>query len=179
MNFFSFAIFVIIIISNKFFLFNEEFLILLSFLVFCFVTYTKLNTEVSLKFQNKTLDLEQSFLVSLNLLSAKLLEKKILNNNFLTFKLLFTSLKNYYLNFISHFLINFLNYINYKQKTNFSTKLVVFSVLEKDYFQFIIFLLLKKLNQINLILAYFNSIIKIKKFQTIIKINRLNLIKKI
>lgn len=108
-----------------------------------------------------------------------MLEKKILNNNFLTFKLLFTSLKNYYLNFISHFLINFLNYINYKQKTNFSTKLVVFSVLEKDYFQFIIFLLLKKLNQINLILAYFSSIIKIKKFQTIIKINRLNLIKKI
>lgn len=177
--FFTFTIFIIIIISNKLFLFNEEFLIFICFVSFCFVIYTKLNFQIELRFRNKTLELETSFLDSLNSLSNKLTKKKSLNKSLINFKLLFKTLKNYYLNFASKFLIDFLIYNKYKKDTNLLTKLMLFSTLEKDYLKFIIFLLIKKLNQINLILNYFSLVIKVKKFQTIKKVNRLNLIKKI
>ena len=178
MNFF-FSIFIIIIISNKLFLFNEEFLILICFICFCFITYTKLSFQIGLKFHNKTLEFETSFLNSLNSLSNKLEKKKSLNKSLMNFKLLFTSLKNYYLKFTYKFLTDLLTYNKYKKDDNFLVKLMVFSILEKDYLKFITFLLITKLNQINLILNYFSLVIKIKKFQTIRKVNRLILIKKI
>jgi hypothetical protein len=177
--FFTFTIFTIFIISNKLFLFNEEFLILICFICFCFIIYVKLGPQVEFRFYNKTSELELSFLNSLNLLSNKLKNKKKLNDNLVSFKLLFTSLKNYYLNFSSKFIANLLIYNKNKKDNNFLTKLMLFSILEKDYSKFVTFLLINKLNQINLIFNYFSLVIKVKKFQTIRKVNRLRLIKKI
>ncbi len=180
MNFiFIFVILTILIISNKLFLFNEEFLILLSFCCFCFIIYTKLGDQLENRFKNKTLELEKLFLSSLNIIVANLTKKKKLNAKLKYFKNIYLSLKKYYLEFSKQFLVELLIYKNNQEKSNFLFKLITFSTFEKDYLKFITLLLTKKLNQINKILNFFNLIVKIKKIQTIMKINRISLIKKI
>lgn len=180
MNFlFIFVILIILVISNKFFLFNEEFLILISFSCFCFIIHNKLGDQIENRFKNKTIELEKSFLFSVNSVIKNLQNKKDLNKKLQHFRNIYISLKKYYLKFSKQFLFELLTYKNNQEKSNFLFKLIAFSAIEKDYFKFITFLLIKKLSQINQILNFFNLIIKVKKVQTILKISRLNLIKKI
>lgn len=180
MNFiFIYLIISIIIISNKFFLFNEEFLILISFVSFCFVIYAKLSPQISSRLNLKSSSIKKSFSISLNSISDILTQKKNLNLKFNNLKFIFISLKKYYLNFSIKFVNDFLLYLKSAEKNNLITKLNYFVNLEKDYLKFITLLLLKKLNQINILLNFFNFRIKIKRFQVINMISRLNLIKKI
>ena len=78
---FIFSIFFVLIVSNKFFLFNEEFLILISFLGFCFLIYEKLGITFHDHFKNKTILVKNSFLRSLEKVLIQLKKNKSLSKN--------------------------------------------------------------------------------------------------
>lgn len=180
MNFlFCFFIFFIIIISNSLFLFNEEFLILISFIAFCFVTYDNLSSQFQIRFSNKIFNINKLISASLDSIQKKLLQKKEINLKSMYFKNIFVSLKKHYSNFSLKFFKEFLIYLKVKEKNRLINKLIQFTNLEKDYSKFITSVILKKLNQINTLSSFFTSTFKVKRFKTISSINRLKLINKI
>ena len=77
--YFGSTILFVMIVANKLFLFNEEFLILISFLGFCFVIYENLSLVITLRFNEKTSLLKSSLLNSINGLYIQLSQKKNLN----------------------------------------------------------------------------------------------------
>nr|YP_010620056.1 ATP synthase F1 subunit 4 [Rhodomelopsis africana]WAX04069.1 ATP synthase F1 subunit 4 [Rhodomelopsis africana] len=176
---FSFIILFVLIITNKFFLFNEEFLILISFISFCFVIYEQLGSMLNLRFEEKVLIIKNSLLTSINLISNKLAEQKQLNNKLVYLETNFNLLKKYYLQFSTSFMTQFVIYLSVKEKINFLNKLVYLNQLEKAYFKLIVLLLLKKISTINLLLNFYASDLQIKRFKTLNLINNLSLIKKI
>lgn len=175
----SFLVIFITIISNKLFLFNEEFLILISFIGFSFIIYEKLSPNINLRFEEKTSQIHVSLINSLDSIINKLIQKKTLNNKISNLRTIFVSLKNHYLFFSSEFFNHFLVYLNNKEKNNLATNLELLKRLEKDYAKFVLLLINKKLNSINTLLLFFSSKFQIKQFKLISKINRLALIKKI
>lgn len=177
--FFSFLILFVIIITNKLFLFNEEFLILLSFSGFCFVTYEKLAPDVNLYFSKKLVSIEDSLKSSLELVSLKLIQKKSLNSKLVGLQTTFTMLKRHYLNFSADFLYNYLFYLKNKEKSNLLTNLEAFSRIEKDYSKFIFLLVTKKINTISIMTMFYSSKLLIRQFKLINHISRLSSIKKI
>lgn len=179
MNSFFFFVLGIFIIANKFFLFNEEFLILISFISFCYLIYIKLSPQINLQFENKVVDLQNSFASSLNSILFNLKQKKELNNKLVKFKFIFESLKIYYKSFSNKFLTEFLRYLKLKSKNDLINRLFLFSVIENEYSKFITFLLVEKLNNISNLLTFLNFKIRIKRFQTFSKINKIRLLKKI
>nr|YP_010620240.1 ATP synthase F1 subunit 4 [Deltalsia parasitica]WAX04276.1 ATP synthase F1 subunit 4 [Deltalsia parasitica] len=176
---FVFVILFVIIITNKLFLFNEEFLILLSFMSFCFVVYKQLGEKINLHFETKTLNIKHSLVISINLISEKLNEMKKLNEKILNLQKNFNSLKKYYLTFSRKFLTQFIIYLNNIEKLNFSNKLVCLTKIKEEYFKLIVLLLIKKMQIINLLIQFYGNNLKIKRFQTLNFINKLILIKKI
>ena len=176
---FTSTIFLIILISNNLFLFNEEFLILISFIGFCFIIHEKLSPLVHVSFQDKIFSLKTITLDSLNNVHSNLVKKKKMNKEIKNFKLLFSCLKNHYLALSKIFLNNLLNYLNNKEKSSILLKLTLLNRIEKDYTKIIFLLINKKIILIGFLLKFFNNNLKIKKFKTISLINKLVLIKKI
>nr|YP_010620125.1 ATP synthase F1 subunit 4 [Melanothamnus gigas]WAX04161.1 ATP synthase F1 subunit 4 [Melanothamnus gigas] len=176
---FSFIVFFVLIITNKFFLFNEEFLILLSFISFCFLVYEKLTSLIELRFFEKSKFIQLQFLTSLNSISEKLLEKQKITLQFIQLPFTFRALKKYYLILSFNFLNKILLYLNRKEKNNFLLNLIRFNHLEKEFLKFITLLILKKSFIINSIIKFYGINLTIKRFQTINLINKLNLLKKI
>nr|YP_010620033.1 ATP synthase F1 subunit 4 [Symphyocladia marchantioides]WAX04046.1 ATP synthase F1 subunit 4 [Symphyocladia marchantioides] len=176
---FTFIILFVFIITNKLFLFNEEFLILLSFISFCFVIYEQLGKIFNSRFESKIVSFKNSFLLSIDSISEKLNVKKKLNVTIIESNKSFNLLKNYYLNFSTKFLNEFIIYLNNKEKINFSNKLICLHRLETEYFKLIVLLLFKKIKIINLLTNFFGNNLQLKRFQTLNLINKLIIIKKI
>lgn len=176
---FSFLIFFITIISNRLFLLNEEFLILVSFISFVFFCYNKFSSNINFYFKEKSLHIEKTLINSLNSIINKLIQKKKLNNKTKKLKTTFFLLKNYYLMFSSKFFSNFLVYLKNKEKNSLLNNLEILKRLETDYTKFILLLVSEKLNLISNLLFFFNCKLQIKQFKLIGKINRLTLFKKI
>nr|YP_010619964.1 ATP synthase F1 subunit 4 [Xiphosiphonia pinnulata]WAX03977.1 ATP synthase F1 subunit 4 [Xiphosiphonia pinnulata] len=176
---FVFVILFVFVITNKLFLFNEEFLILLSFASFCFVISEQLGITLNSYFEKKSLVIKDSLLTSINLVFNKLNQKKEINKKIINFKKNINFLKKYYLKFSIKFLTQFIVYLNIKEKNNFLNKLVYLNQLEKEYFKLIILFLFKKIKMINLLLKFYGNTLQIKRFQTLNLINKLILIRKI
>nr|YP_009944482.1 ATP synthase F0 subunit b [Osmundea sinicola]QFR99776.1 ATP synthase F0 subunit b [Osmundea sinicola] len=177
--YFPYLIFSILIISNKLFLFNEEFLILICFIAFSFFLYLKLNSLVNSRFSNKIMLSENLILDSLNKIEDNLIQQSDLNKKIKKFKSLFSILKNYYLNLVNKFVFNFTIYTDNLKKSNFVTKLYVFKLIELEYSKLIFILINKKLISLSKLIFFANNTLVIKRFKIINKINKLILLKKI
>ena len=77
----------------------KSFLILISFISFCFVVYDRLASQIELRFLDKISNINNLIISSLELMQKKLLQKKEMNLKYIYFKNIFTSLKIYYFNF--------------------------------------------------------------------------------
>nr|YP_010620102.1 ATP synthase F1 subunit 4 [Periphykon beckeri]WAX04138.1 ATP synthase F1 subunit 4 [Periphykon beckeri] len=176
---FNFLILFVVLITNKFFLFNEEFLILISFISFCFLITQKLGYSINLRFSEKLVLLQTSFSFSLETILVKLKQKKKLNLKYINFSKFIYLLKKHYLLYSTVFLQKLIYYLNNKEKFFLTIKLNAFKDLEKDYLKLIILLLLKKINTLNLLIHFYSKTVKIKKFETIKFITKLILLKKI
>nr|YP_010620217.1 ATP synthase F1 subunit 4 [Dictyomenia sonderi]WAX04253.1 ATP synthase F1 subunit 4 [Dictyomenia sonderi] len=179
MKLFGFIILFVLIITNKLFLFNEEFLILISFISFCFVISEQLGNFVKNHFEAKTDKIKNSLLISLNLIKNVLIESKKINQKIILLQNNFTSLKKYYIKFSTDFFAQLILFLNNKEKANFLNKLYYLNKIEKDYLKLIVLLLLKKINVLDLLIKFYGNKLKIKRFRTLNLINKLNLIKKI
>ena len=177
--YFPYLIFSIFIISNKFFLFNEEFLILLCFTSFCFVLYLKLSSLIQQRFDEK-INLDKFLILeSLLKIEKNLNQKYILNNKITKIKNLFIMLKNYYTIFSNKFVRNFFFYLNNNQKIFVVNKLSFLKLIESEYSKFVLILITKKINSLSKLIFFMNNNLLIKKFNIINKINKLLLLKKI
>lgn len=177
--YFPYLIFIIFIISNKLFLFNEEFLILLCFTAFCFSIYIKLSSSIQNRFNDK-IKLDKSLILeSLITLEKNLIHKYSLNKKTLEYKSLFFLLKNHYKNLSNQFVKNLLNYLDNINKSNLVTKLIVFSRIESEYSRLIFLLINKKISSISSLLFFFTNVLPINRFKIFNKINKLILLKKI
>ncbi len=176
---FSFVIFFVILITNKFFLFNEEFLILLSFLGFCFVIYENLNVSFKNYFIDKTNIIKNSFFISIRNIRLQLIKKRNLNNKMIILNNNFNILKNHYLVFAINFLNNFLIFLKVKENNNLLIKIKEINFIENSYSKFITLLLFKKVLEITTLIKFYETFLKLNRFQTFRLINIISLIKKI
>lgn len=177
--YFSYLIFFIFIIANKFFLFNEEFLILICFVAFCFTMYNKLSFSLQARFDEKINSDKFLIIESLLKIEDNLKHKYFLNKKIKKFKNLFFLLKNYYKNLTNKFLIDFLSYMNNLEKTNINNKLFIIKLIEVEYSKFVFLLINKKINSLSKLIFFLNNTLLIKKFKIINKINKLSILKKI
>lgn len=178
-SYFPYLILSIFFISNKLFLFNEEFLILICFVAFSFFLYFKLNLLVKSRFDNKLNLSENLISQSLIKIEKNLVYKHNLNKKIIKFKSLFSFLKNYYLDLINQFISSFSIYINNLEKFNILSKFSTLKLIELEYSKFIFFLVSKKINLLGKLIFFINNILLIKRFRIINKINKLILLKKI
>nr|YP_010620171.1 ATP synthase F1 subunit 4 [Gredgaria maugeana]WAX04207.1 ATP synthase F1 subunit 4 [Gredgaria maugeana] len=176
---FSFIILFVVIITNKLFLFNEEFLILLSFFSFCFVLSEQLSPLINFRFEKKISLIKISLIDSLKLIHIQFSQKKKLNTNLKKLNTNLKKLKNHYENFTLDFLTQFICYLKINEKYNFLNKFLYLVQLENDYLKLIVSLLIKKINSTNNLIKFFGMKLKIKRFQTFYFINQIFLIKKI
>ena len=177
--YFSYLILLIFIISNKLFLFNEEFLILICFIAFCFVVYSKLTSTIQIRFDEKINTTESLIFESLLKIEKNLESKYYLNKKIIGFKKLFISLKNYYVNLTNKFLLNFVTYIENLEKSNVLNKLFILKFIELEYSKFIFLLITKKINSLSRLIFFLSNHLLIKRFKIFNKINLLILLKKI
>nr|YP_011017710.1 ATP synthase F0 subunit b [Griffithsia okiensis]WQF69533.1 ATP synthase F0 subunit b [Griffithsia okiensis] len=170
MNFFLYFLIVTLIISQKIFLLNEEFLILLCFISFLFLVFDKLKTNLNDFFKLETNQIESNLKKSFNNFLKILEDKKNWNTKLLKIKIYFNFLKIYYLN------INLINsekiikLQNFKKKSNFKLKLLFINNYEKQISKLLVILLLKKINKISHINYFFKNSFKLTKFNTFNKI---------
>ena len=177
--YFPYIIFVIFIISNKLFLFNEEFLILICFIAFCFTIYYKLSTSIQLRFDDKINSDKSLIIESLFKIENNLSNKYFLNKKINKFKNLFILLKNYYKRLTTKFMLSFLTYADNLEKTNIINKLFILKLIEVEYSKFVFLLISKKISSLSKLISFFSNNLLINKFKIISKINKLILLKKI
>ena len=177
--YFSYLIVIIFIISNKLFLFNEEFLILICFIAFCVSIYSRLSPLIQLRFDEKIESDNYLIENSLNNIEKSLEQKMSLNLKIKQLKNLFILLRNHYKFFSKKFLLCFVEYLDSMGKNNIINKLSVFKRIQEDYYKFIFLLVTKKINSLNSLVGFFNNILPVGKFKIFNKINKLTLLKKI
>nr|YP_010620148.1 ATP synthase F1 subunit 4 [Herposiphonia versicolor]WAX04184.1 ATP synthase F1 subunit 4 [Herposiphonia versicolor] len=177
--FFSFIILFVIIITNKLFLFNEEFLILISFFGFCFIISENLRLMINSRFSDKVFSIKNSLLISIDGLKIQLVQKKKLNIKLTNLASDLFVLKKYYLKFSVQFLMLLITYLKSTKEVKLIEKLKEIKFIEDSYSKFIVTLISKKINEIVLIKFFFEKNLEIKHFKTLKSINNLNLINKI
>lgn len=177
--YFSYFIFLILIIANRLFLFNEEFLILVCFCAFCLSIYFKSGPSVELWFKNTTENNRRSILESINIVHKNLQHKRNVNIRVSKFKYLFIYLKNHYKTFVKSFIANLLTYLNNLEKKSISDKLIQFKRIEAEYVRFVFILINKKLLSIGILIHFFTNILVTKRFVSLNKVEKLVALKKI
>lgn len=178
-SYFPYFILSIFIISNKLFLFNEEFLILICFFSFCSLIYFKLKSSIQVWFNSKIHSNE--FLITSSMINTEehLKTKYSLNNKLLRYKKLFILLKNYYYDFLNNFLSSYLLYLENNYKYNILSKLDLLKKIESEYSKLILLLITNKISSIATLTNFYSVTFPINRFKLIDKINKQTLFSKI
>lgn len=170
MNYFIVTLVFIILISQDIFLFNEESLILICFISFCFISVKNLNFFVNSFFQSNSKKIEITFTNSFTPLLVVLIQKIKWLSKLKKLKLYFNFLKNYY-NYFNYEISNKLNnYQNYQIQLKFNSKMNFIVLVEAQFLKLLILLLIQKIQKISTLNQFFNSKLKIKTFQCFHKI---------
>lgn len=179
MNFIVFFIFLVILISTDLLLFNEEFLILICFIIFCFLFYNNLNITIWKYFQTNFFKIEKNIIDSYNK-SISLLKKEKnwlkKKKNIITYYLI---LKDYYLKLNNKMYNKIPNLQNTKTNIIIKNKLHFVNNLESQLQKLICLIILKKIVKIIQLVVFCKNTIKINYFDCINKILLLEYLKKI
>jgi len=167
MNIFPLSLLVILAISQNIFILNEEFLILICFILFCLLSYEKLGLFFFNFLNNNSKKLQELLLLSFYQYSSNTKEllnwNKKTNNTLIYFKFL----KFYYKNLNQKILFKLINFQNNKKSTIFVKKLQFIKNLESQFLKLILLIILEKTNQIVLLHNFYYKKCKIKKFDSI------------
>ena len=163
-------LFIIILISQDLILFNEEFLILICFIGFCWVFMENISTSISDYFKLKSSNLKSSILDSYNQVLLIYKTQLNLNAKILHLQIYFSNLKNYYINF-NFEIAKKLNLVQHeKKKFLFKTKLHFTASLENQFWKLIVLLLIQKVRKVVILRKFFCNFLNIKSFRSIKKI---------
>ena len=178
-SYFSYFVLGIFIISNKLFLFNEEFLILICFSSFCSVIHFKLKSSIQFWFENKINSNESLLVSSINNTEGYLKGKHSLNSKLLDCKKLFTLLKTYYNKFLNNYLKTYSAYLGNTYKLKVLNKLELLKRVEGGYSKLVLLLITNKINSISILINFYRDVLPINRFRLIDRINKQNLFNKI
>lgn len=116
MSFWPYLIILVFLIKSKLILFNEEFLIFLCFVGFCFITSERLKDLVKNNLEEKLSREKLDYLNLINLTHNYLKKKIDFDQKFVELKNLSIFFKNYYVNLTNIFLNKILSYEKIKKK---------------------------------------------------------------
>jgi len=160
-----FILILIVLISQDFVLFNEEFLILICFIGFSFIFAKNMGESISNYFTSQTLKIENNICNSYNQVLS--IWKARLQFNYDIIKVLnyFLYLRKYYLNFNLK-IANKLQFLQLKKKqVSFKTKLQFSVTLETQFFKLVILLLISKINKLIILNTFYSNLLIINSFK--------------
>nr|YP_009295525.1 ATP synthase B chain precursor [Mastocarpus papillatus]AOL58009.1 ATP synthase B chain precursor [Mastocarpus papillatus] len=137
-----------VLIYQDIVLLNEETLILLCFVVFCWLTFTKLSESVSTDLTKRSLKTENSLKSSLTQLLKALICSTKLRDNFQNLSIDFTELKKHFLQLSSLIIDKLPLYSVLKSETLYPKKFKLIQNLEQQTTKLIVLLLSRRLSQV-------------------------------
>nr|WQF69412.1 ATP synthase F0 subunit b [Bostrychia moritziana] len=153
-------------ISSKILLLNEELLILICFIFFCWIGIEKFSFSINSFFENKNYSDKTKLINSFTTTTLKLNQQIKFNKTINKTKSLFIYLKQHYLSSSSKYLTNFTLFIQNKKNLLLQNQLNLLLNLEKSYEKQIFFVLFDKLKSNIQILNFYQKKYKISKFQS-------------
>nr|YP_009511871.1 ATP synthase F0 subunit b [Hydropuntia rangiferina]AXI97748.1 ATP synthase F0 subunit b [Hydropuntia rangiferina]UAD89774.1 ATP synthase F0 subunit b [Hydropuntia rangiferina] len=170
LNFSIIILLSLILISQNIILLNEETLILLCFIIFCWIGFNKLKDSIYEDFEIQKKDLEIEFSESFNIL-LKSVNKKLTLQKILPLWLInFSDLKRHLLSLNLILIDKLPNLYVQRNKDNFLKKLSSIKRIEQQTNKLIGLLLIKKIEKITLLRYFYISKIKVKTFECSYKI---------
>nr|YP_010881009.1 ATP synthase B chain precursor [Grateloupia cornea]WIA66127.1 ATP synthase B chain precursor [Grateloupia cornea] len=158
------------LVSQSILLLNEEILILFCFIIFCWLSFNRLNESVSLDFSNRSTKIEQTFTESLTQVEEELIVNSKIQKKFKNLALDFKTLKNHFIALnklvyskLSVFLIK-------NSHATYLSKLVFAQRLEQQTAKLLALLLSKKLHRIVLLRQFYTQKLKFSNFLCFYKI---------
>lgn len=164
------VLFSIIMISQKFILFNEEFLILLCFIGFICIFLENYSFYVSNYFKSINYKIENLIIDSYNQLLIIWDSQIQFNKNIFNVVTYFVYLKNYYFLFNSNIATKLKPLQDLKKHIIFKKKLQFSKGLEVQFLKLIILLLIVKIQKILLLNRFYSCVLDINSFKCINKI---------
>nr|YP_011017733.1 ATP synthase F0 subunit b [Heterosiphonia pulchra]WQF69556.1 ATP synthase F0 subunit b [Heterosiphonia pulchra] len=160
----------IILISQNFILFNEEFLIFVCFICFCFICLENMGNNVFNYFKFQALSIESVIVNSYKQLLFISNKQIKFNKKIINITSYFKNFKEYYIKFNFNIINNLKNLQLAKKHKLFKEKLHFSLTLEAQFSKLIILLLVSKIKKIILLHIFFNNCIKLKNFKCLNKI---------
>nr|YP_011017564.1 ATP synthase F0 subunit b [Antithamnionella miharai]WQF69339.1 ATP synthase F0 subunit b [Antithamnionella miharai]WQF69364.1 ATP synthase F0 subunit b [Antithamnionella miharai] len=169
----------LILVNTKFILLNEETLILICFITFCWLGSIKLNNAINnyFKLQQSSIKfkIQNSFVQNLNDLNNLITH----NNKNRIWNLKFLELKNHFLEFSKDFVQLFPSFCQANFQNNIFKKLIFTKRLEQQMIKLISLVLIEKLHKIIVIQKFLETTLQFKPIFTIKKIALREYFKKI
>nr|YP_009490374.1 Ymf39 [Gracilaria edulis]AWH62515.1 Ymf39 [Gracilaria edulis]UAD89624.1 ATP synthase F0 subunit b [Gracilaria edulis] len=170
LNFSIIILLSLILISQNIILLNEETLILLCFITFCWIGYNKLKDSIYEDFENQKEQLKIEFLESFNILLDSINKKLTLQKILPIWLINFSLLKRHFLSLSSVLIYKLPNLYVQQNKDVILKKLSSVKRIEHQMSKLISLLLVKKIEKVILLKYFYTSKIKVKIFECNYKI---------
>lgn len=170
LNFSLICLFSLFLISQKIYLLNEESLILLCFIVFCWAIFHNIKGSVISDFSERSFKIKDSVIESLNQVINTSNESISLQQKSGSVILDLKNLKLHFVELNSVISDNLHQYSVQQTKTAYSKKLIFVQRLEQQSNKLLTLLLLKKLNKIVLLRNFYTQKLFISNFLCLNKV---------
>ena len=157
----------ILLVTQKVLLLNEEFLILLCFIMFIFLGINNLGTTINESLKSQSDIIRENINISLKNLSIIFQKFITFNKSFKINLNKFIEWKTHYKRFTSLLGTSILSYNKYHLTSIYNKKLIFINKIEQQTFKLLTIILIKKLSSIIKVKYFFNSTIKLNHFLNI------------
>nr|WOL37365.1 ATP synthase F0 subunit b [Polyopes affinis] len=159
------------LISQNILLLNEETLILICFVTFCWLSFSRLSELVNTSFVDRSKKIEQSFVDSLSQVEETLNINSDLQQKFKKLVFDFKILKDHFIVLNKVVSNKLVNYLVQNSQTTYLSKLVFTQRLEQQTTKLLALLLSKKLYRIALLRQFYAQKLKLSSFLCFYKIS--------
>ena len=178
-NFSIISLISLILIYQNILLLNEETLILICFIIFCGVAFTKLQESIYTDLRERSLKIENSLENSLNQVLKTLNYELESKQNFQNLPINFQNLANHFFKLSSAVSNELPNYLSTKNKNIYTKKFMFVQRLEKQAIKLLGLLVTQKLNKFVEIQKFCTYNLKVTNFKCFQSIDLLKYLKSI
>nr|AHX02476.1 ATP synthase B chain precursor [Riquetophycus sp. HSY-2014a] len=167
----------LILIYQNILLLNEETLILICFVIFCWIAFTKLNELIYDDLKQRSTKIENSLINSLNQVFKVLNHSIKFNQNFKNLSSNFESLGNHFFKLGAAISNELPNYLSNKSKNVYVKKFIFVQRLERQTTKLLAILIIQKINKLVSVQKFYTYNLKISNFICFQTINLLKYLK--
>nr|AHX02547.1 hypothetical protein Sflab.mt.07 [Sebdenia flabellata] len=171
LNFSLIGLFSLLLVSQNILLLNEEILILICFIIFCWAVFNRLNESISLDFINRSNIVKDSIISSIEQLINILNKNIILHKKYSILSTDFLALKNHFSNLSLSISNELCQYSIQKSQTVYRKKLLFTQRLEQQTVKLLSLLLSKKLSKIVIVRSFLTQKLEVPTFLCFHKIS--------